>query len=388
VDAGSRDEVEFSAGMAHFTEHMLFKGTRKRKPFHILSRIDAVGGELNAYTTKEKTSYYSSTLSQYLDRSIDLLFDLVADSIFPDKEIEKEKSVIAEEIEMYGDNAEESILEDFEQLLYPNHPLGAPILGSKSSIQAIDRTELLKYFKQYYAPNRIAIGIVGQFDMDKTLKLIAKQQDIFTSSNSAPYSSEVPQRLAPNHQPVFRLSYQKSYQQAHLIIGGYAYPLLHEHYFCFLLLNYYLGGPSMNSRLSLHIREKYGLAYNLYSFYNPYLDTGIWGIYMGCDESNLNRSINLLEKDLKALYEEGLTTHRLANIKRQFIGHIVMSNEGLSAQMLSMAKDVLDFQRVIQLKEVVEHIEAISLDQFNTVISQTLDPQLLYSLTYLPEKES
>ncbi len=383
LDIGSRDEQLTEHGMTHFIEHMLFKGTQKRKSFHILNRIDSIGGELNAYTQKDKICLYTTTTREYLSRSLELLQDIVFHATFPEKEIEKEKLVIHEEIDMVKDNPEEAIFETFDELYYQDHPLAHPILGNNESIDRFTSEQLKNfYFNTHLSGNRIAVSIVG----DCAPGLIEKYFRLLFETKQPTGRQHL--RRQPSGQVRFEHTHVTKGQQAHLIIGGAAAAMQEEAYFAFVLLNNYIGGPFMNSLLSLNIREKYGLAYNLYSFYNPLLDSGIWGVYAGCDKANLTRMHKLISRELKQLCDNPFSPALVARIKKQFLGSLTISWENTGGQMMAQARDILDFEEVISFDEIKARYQSVSAAMLQQTANQYFHPDKLSVLIYEPQNGS
>lgn len=379
INAGTRDESADKNGLAHFFEHLIFKGTHKRKAWHILNYVDRVGGEINAFTTREKTCYHVTITKNYLARAIDLLSDITFRSVFPAKEIEKEKIVVADEMDMYKDNPEESIFDDFEELVFPNHGLGKPILGTRESIQQFCAQDLIQFQKDHYTQNNIVFSIAGQVSTKKVVQLLEK------NISMVQMEKESQERIAfQDYKPQYQ-HIKKNITQNHIITGGRAFPLRQHLFLPFLLLNHYLGGDSMNARLNMIIREKYGLSYSISSFYNAYSDDGIWGIYAGCEPGNRKKLMLLIEKELKRICEFGISPPLLERIKKQYIGNMLIGLESLYVQMLVNAKNVLDFGKPDQLKDLIQMIQAITADQMLEAAIYCFNPEQMTTLIYEPE---
>ncbi|MEM6262851.1 MAG: pitrilysin family protein [Bacteroidota bacterium] len=378
INAGGRDDTEQHMGLAHFIEHMVFKGTHKRKTYHILNYLESVGGELNAYTGKEKTCFYASLPATYLERGMELLTDITFHSIFPEKEIGKEQQVVAEEIDMYRGVPDEAIFEDFDQQVFPGHGLGFPILGSKTSIQQFKRPQLQQYLQQHYTQGQVIFTIIGNVNPTKVERLVEKYlaPQVLPESNLS--------RFSP---PTFSATQKEASTpggQAHEIIGGRAPALRTPHYLPFLLLNNLLGGPSMNSRLNLNIRERHGLTYNIHSFQTSYLDDGIWGVYYACDERNLKRIRRMVEKELLSLCNRPLGSLRLHQVKKQLIGQFTMSHENLLGQAIALAKDLLDFDEIHNFEQQVAGIEAVTAAEIMEAANIFCHPHNQSRCTYSP----
>ncbi|MDX5444072.1 MAG: insulinase family protein, partial [Hymenobacteraceae bacterium] len=300
LDIGSRDEQPDQQGLAHFWEHMAFKGTQKRKSFHILNRLESVGGELNAFTTKEKLCFYSSVLDAHFEKSFDLLTDITFNSTFPSKEIEKERGVILEEMAMYLDTPEEAIVDEFDAVVFKNHPLGNNILGTRESVSSFTKQDFIQFIDQNLETDRIVFSSVSNLPFKKVVKLAEK------------YLSDIPTIKRERHREPFTL-YQpekvvveKPISQAHCVIGCPAYSLNDDRRIPFFMLVNLLGGPGMNSRLNLAVREKHGLVYTIDANYGNYTDTGMFGIYFGTEKQQLKRTTSLVLKELKKLREKPL----------------------------------------------------------------------------------
>jgi predicted Zn-dependent peptidase len=382
VDVGGRDETPEQCGMAHFIEHMVFKGTRKRKAFHILSHIDSVGGELNAFTTKEKTTVHATVTKEHVGRAFDLLGDIALHSNFPAAEIEKEKTVIAEEIDMYRDDPEEAVFEDFDALVYPAHPLGRPIVGYKDTLRNFSQQKLKTYVGAGWQPRNMIFSVVGNVTEAEVTRLAQKY---FGQAAMRARGHKLARRTTPRASaPILRVV-ERPIHQSHVIIGGPAPALRAEGYFAFMLLQNHLGGPGMNSRLNLNIRERYGLTYNIQSFVQPYTDGGIWGVYAAMEPALRSRVIKLAEKELRYFCTTLVGTAALAKMKKQAIGQIVIANESLFAQMISQAKDTLDFGRPILIDEIIRSLEAVTPQQIREVANRYMHPKNLHRLTYVPK---
>lgn len=376
IEAGSRDDLSEQLGMAHFVEHMIFKGTSRRKTFHIVNYLESVGGEIDAYTTKEKTYLHASLVSEYFDRAVELLTDITFHSIFPKKEIVKEKQVIAEEIDMYRGIPDEAIEEDFDLMMFPEHGLGHPILGTKESIQTFTQQQLLDHIRRSFTSDRIVFGVIGNVTRREVEKVAAK----YLSPLSLPVGQV--QRIKPIGKQLASRSVRVEQEQAHILLGGRACSIRDDRHFSFLVLNNLLGGPAMNSRLTLNIREKYGLAYNIQSFYRPYTDAGMWAIYYACESGNVERIRRLVHKELKDLRERPLGKVRLNQVKRQLIGQLTLGNEHLMQQILGMANDMLTFGRIRGFQEFVDDIESLTAKDLQEAADEMFFQRELTSITY------
>lgn len=381
IDAGSRDEGPDEAGIAHFIEHMVFKGTERRKTFHILNYLESVGGDVNAYTTKEKTCLYATVTPEYLDRATELLTDITFFSTFPDKEIVKERQVISEEIDMYNDNPEEAILEDFELLCFPNHALGRPIAGTRESVAGIGKAQMLDFIQRTYTAGRVIFSVVGK----ATPKQVEKVAMKYLAGLTLPTGTT--RTEAPPLYVKGQLQKDCPGTQAHKVIGGDACSFRDDRYVPVSVLSNYIGGPANNSLLNMDIRERHGLTYNIYSFFNPYTDSGLWGVYFGCEPNNVDRISKLVDKELKKLRQNRLGTTRLHQIKRQMIGQLTVGGEGLMSRMLVQAKNQLDFGRDFELEELAAQVEAITESDFLDAANFLFDPKGWSEIVFLPEED-
>jgi predicted Zn-dependent peptidase len=376
IEAGSRNESAHEQGIAHFLEHLLFKGTAKRKAFHILNRMDSVGAELNAYTTKEETVIYASFLNEHFERAAEIISDIAFNSIFPVKEIEKEKEVVLDEILSYQDNPAELIFDDFEELLYPNHPLGRNILGTESTVSGFSQKHLIDFVNRQYHTDRMVVSLVGEIKGKKVDRVLDKY---FGSRRSS--QSEVTVK-PPGKANVQRKELEADTFQAHLIIGSDSYDIHHPLRIPMILLNNLLGGPVMNSRLSMNIREKYGIAYNLESSYSAYSDCGIFTTYLGTDKKWLSKSEELILKELKKLRENKLTTTGLHRAKQQLKGQYALAKESGAGMMQSIGKSLLVRNAVEDSETILRRIENISAEEILEAANYSFDPKRLSTLIY------
>ncbi len=376
INTGSGNEAEEQHGMAHFIEHMLFKGTKKRKAFHILSRLDDAGGELNAYTTKEETAVHASFLREDYMKAVDIICDIVFNSIFPGKEIEKEKDVIIEEINSYRDNPAELIFDEFEELLFPENPIGRNILGTPGTVKSFTQKSLRFFFDTNYYTDQMVFCSVGDISEEKIIRLFEK------------HFSEIPPKRAGagRKEIISNVSFftEKSMDtwQTHCIMGNAAYNIRDDRRAAMFLLSNVLGGQGLNSRLNMSLRERNGFAYNVESAYNPYLDTGVFTIYFGTDSQNLNRSISLTDRELKRLRNEKLGSMQLSKAKNQLRGYLARGHENHESMMLAMGKSMLVFGRVPDLEEDYRLIDSVSASDLLSIANEIFDPASLSTLIY------
>jgi predicted Zn-dependent peptidase len=376
IETGSRDEGADEHGMVHFIEHMLFKGTKKRKAYHILSRLDDAGGELNAYTTKEETAIHASVLKDDFGKAVDLISDIVYNSIFPEKEIAKEKDVVNEEINSYLDNPAELIFDDFEELVFSNQPLGRNILGSPESVKSFTRKKLFDFVTRNYNTSRTVFCSVGNIPDKQVLHLFNK------------YFGPVAMKSRPKnkvktglYKPVTVTKVKDTWQN-HCIIGNVAYNIKDKRRMGMFLLNNILGGQGLNSRLNLSLREKNGLAYNVESNFSPYRDTGIFSIYFGTDGQSLDKSISITMSELNKLRKSVLGSVQLSRAKNQIKGYLARSYEHHESLMLSLGKSLLVFNRIDTLEDICRKADDITSRELLEIANEVLDPSKLSILIY------
>lgn len=379
VNAGSRDEGLEKPGLAHFIEHLLFKRTARRNTSQILNRLEVIGADLNAYTTKEYTCIHASFLTPYLERSLDLFEDIMFHSVFPEDEMDKEKGVVLDEIASYQDQPEEAIQDDFEELLFCGHPMGSNILGTPESVGSFTRQDLLDFTKVNYLTREIVIGIYGNYTVKQVLRTAEK---IF--GRLEPNDPARVRERPVSYSPAFREA-EKSISQTHCVIGNRAYDCHHPNKVALLLLNNLLGGNGMSSRLNLQVREKYGIAYTIESNYTPFTDTGIFTIYYGTDTEKNDRAMKIIHRELKKLRESRLGAVQLHQAKQKFNGQIALGEENRLNLVISLCKSLLDYNRADTLEEVIAKVNAVSADQLLEVANEILEPTKLTTLLFKAE---
>ena len=376
IRAGSRFEGEKEEGLAHFLEHCIFKGTKKRRAFHVLSRLDSVGGELNAYTTKEEICVYSSFTIEHLKRASDLLADIVFNSTFPEKEIEKEKEVVLDEINSYLDSPSDKIFDDFESYMFPNNPLGNNILGTVESVQSFQREDLERYVKRFFFPANMVVSFVGNLKPEAILKKLNKDFGQYT------HHEELIDPIAPEFlQPFDRTEAEANYQ-SHIMIGGRAPGYNHPNRRVFTLLVNILGGPALNSRLGLSIREKYGYTYSIEASYTPFEEVGYWSVYAGTDPKYQKKTIRLIKKEIQRFIDEPLTDSQLKMAKEQMKGHFALGMDSNVGVMLNFGKSLLVFNEIDTLAEIYEAIEGITPQEIQGIAKEFLNESQLSSLVF------
>ena len=376
VNAGTRDEAPDQYGMAHFVEHMLFKGTDKRRAYHIINRMENVGGELNAFTNKEETVVYSVFLEQHFSRAIELLSDITFHSNFPQSEIEKEVEVIIDEIHSYEDSPSELIFDEFENLVFDQSQIGHNILGSAELLQNFDGQMAKGFVNKFYNPSNMVFFSLGRTDFKKIVYYAEK------------YLSAIPdiksdiQRIKPVDISSVNKREDKDTSQAHALIGGRSYSLCDPNRRVLNLLNNLLGGPGMNSRLNISLREKRGYVYNVDSSITSYTDTGITSIYFGCDKKNVDKCISLVHKELNRLRKEKLTSSQLSTAKKQLIGQIGVMGDNHENLALALGKNFLHHNHFNTLAETAQKIEAVTAEQILAVSNEIFDERSLFTLIY------
>ena len=363
VLAGSRYEQSTEEGLAHFLEHCIFKGTSKRRSLHILSRLDSVGGELNAYTTKEEICVYASFTKEHTARASELLADIVINSNFPEKEIKKEKEIVLDEINSYLDSPSDKIFDDFENYLFKNHPLGANILGTKESVSGFTREDLMRYIKRFFFAENIVISYVGDISILRLTKILERHFSTLKHS-----SIQVKPIEFSDYQP-FKIRSQEANFQAHAIIGGLAPGYNNEHRRGMTLLTNVLGGPALNSRLILSIREKYGYTYNIEASYAPYADIGYWSIYFGTDQKYLEKTLKQVYKEIRLMCAEALNEKQLHQAKVQLKGQLALSLDSNSGIMLGLGKSLLLFNQIDSIQEIYAGIDKLTVAELREIAS-------------------
>ncbi len=377
VNAGTRDETPAENGLAHLTEHMLFKGTTKRAAYHINNRLENVGGELNAFTTKEETVVHATVLKSDIEKAVELIADMAFHSTFPEKELVKEKEVILDEINSYKDNPTEQIFDDFEKFLFSESPIGQPTLGTPESLENIGQRQLVAFTQKYYRCPQMVFSSVGKITPKRIETFIEKHFGGFNHSNADDYTRVQP----PIYKP-FQKEEEKNTFQANCIIGNRAYPLSDARRIGLAVLINYLGGPASNSRLNTLLREKNGLVYTIDATYTPYSDTGAMTIYFGCDKENVSRCVALVQKELRTVSQQSFSAVQLHRIKKQLLGQLAIASENGESQMLSQGKSVMAFNKVETLEQMRAKIDAITASDLLAIANEIFAPDCLSMLIY------
>ncbi len=376
VDAGTRDEAENEQGMVHFVEHLIFKGTRKRKAWHILNRMENVGGDLNAYTNKEETVIYSAFLTEHFGRALELLADIVFHSTFPQNEIEKETEVIIDEIQSYEDTPSELIFDDFEDMIFRNHPLGRNILGRPDLLKKFRSEDAMAFTSRFYQPSNMVFFVLGDFNFQKIVRQVEKllvDLPLVTVEN---------QRTIPPLYVPEQLVVHKETHQAHVMIGSRGYNAYDDKRTALYLLNNILGGPGMNSRLNVSLRERRGLVYTVESNLTSYTDTGAFCIYFGTDPEDVDTCLKLTYKELKRMRDVKMTSSQLMAAKKQLIGQIGVASDNNENNALGMAKTFLHYNKYESSESVFRRIEALTAEGLLEVANEMFAEEYLSTLIY------
>ncbi len=377
INAGTRDESEAEHGVAHFIEHLLFKGTNKRRSFHILSRLEDVGGELNAYTTKEDTCIHASFLKDYYSRTIELFSDIIFHSTFPEKALVSERDVIIDEINSYRDNPSEFIFDEWDEHFFKKHPLGLNILGNIRQLKKIKRENLINFMDREYHTNEMVLASVGDMSFTKLVALFERYfKDIpcnLRNTNRFPFS---------NYNP-FTLAKKKSTFQVHSMIGSLGYDMKDPRRMGLHLLSNIIGGNGMSSRLNLALRERNGYCYNIESSFTPFTDTGLFTIYFSTEKSYYQKCLDIINKEFDILRIKPLGSFQLKKAKQQMIGQLAISYESNENQMLSIGKSLLVYDRVDTLAEIYSKIESVTATELMEIANEVLGKERLSLLTYM-----
>lgn len=379
IGVGSRHETGAEEGVAHFIEHSIFKGTEHRRSYHIRNRIDGVGGELDAFTSKEETCVYASVLSEHLERSLELFADILFHSTFPANEIEKEKDVVIEEINLYRDTPSDSIYDDFEERFFGTHPLAHNILGTKKNVKRFTPDFLHTFMHRHYTPDRMVVSVVGNVQFPHLIHLCEKY---FIPEGSRPMPGHAELPLSRPQPTPFNTTVSRHTHQVHMLVGGEAPTLFDSRKTAFTLLNNILGGPAMNSRLNVALREKQGFCYTVESQYVPFTDAGVFYIYAGVDSDAAEHSTDLIHAELRHLRDTVLTPQQLHAAQRQLIGQMAINNELALNEMQSIGKAHLYFDRVDTLEEINRDILSVTAKDVQELAEMYLSEERLSHLYY------
>lgn len=378
LNIGSRDETKEQEGLAHFWEHMAFKGTKKRKTFHILNRLESLGGELNAYTTKEKICFYASVLKDHYSKAAELLFDITFNSTFPTKEIEKERQVILEEMAMYRDSPDDSIQDELDALVFENHALGRNILGNEETVGRFTQQDFFDFIASRLDTSQIVFSVVGNISFSKAVRAIEGMLTEIPTKRTLYIRSGFKDYQAKTEKV------KRDITQSLCGMGRPAYSLHDPKRYKLFLLNNILGGPSMNSRLNMALREKHGLVYSIESSYQPFSDIGFFGIFFGTEEKTLEKAKKIVRKELNRLREKKLGTLQLHMAKEQAMGQMAMAEENYAALMLVFGKSLIDHGKIDPLERIFEQIRQTTAEELQEIANEIFDPAQITYLTYLP----
>ena len=381
VNAGSRDETAGESGISHFLEHLVFKGTSRRRGYQINQRMESVGGYLNAFTTKEHTCFYARGLDDHLARALDTILDLVTSPTIPAKDVEKEKDVVVEEIKMYEDNPDDHVFDFYEAAVYPGHALGRPILGTEESVQSFSPDQVRGYLQRHYAPDQVVVAVAGHADHQKVVREVQRLLAGFDRPGFQPVR-EAPTAYEPSERVISR-----PIQQAHIVIGAPAWGALDPRRTTLALLNTVLGA-GMSSRLNQNIREKYGYCYSVYSFVNQQADSGDAGVYIGVDATKVDRARKLVIRELGKLAETPLTPTALTRGKQQLKGSVMLGLESMSHRMQRLGRAELTFGRHYSLDEVIEEIDAVTAEDVRAAAETIFDPGRLSTVAFVPDSKN
>ena len=382
VGAGTRHEQANENGMAHYIEHCVFKGTEHYTARQIINHIEGIGGEINAYTTKEETTFYAATLSNHFRTTLHLLADMVMRPTFNKKETDKEVTVILDEIESYNDSPSELIYDDFENMVYEGSSLAMPILGTKKTLRRISKSPdiALNWMQQHYRPERMVLFVQGNVTTKQVISAAERELgEVPHISSLSSHSSLSSQSSMPS---ATTRTYKRHTHQTHIMLGSHAYPIGHEKQLTMYLLNNILGGGSMSSRLYLSLREKHGLVYNIDSQAVPLSDTGYWNIYLACEPQHKDQCLELCHKELKQLRDTRLTSAQLQRALRQLEGQMAISAENQENNALAMAKQMLYHHHAPAWQEVFAKVKEISAEQLQDVANEVFAPEKIYTLLY------
>ena len=374
--AGSRFEKENQTGLAHFLEHCVFKGTKKRSGIQTISRLDEVGGELNAYTAKEELCLHASFPKQHLARAIELLSDISVNPTFSKREVQKEKEIVIDEINSYLDSPSDKIFDDFEEEFFKGHALGNNILGKREDLKKLSQKDLHEFVQSYFSKENLVVSFVGDIPIESLERYLNKYMENMPNKGVAikinPFSGYEP----------FNIVRKESNYQAHLILGGMAPNYFDEKRTAMAMLMNMLGGPAMNATLNISLRERHVLAYSIEAAYVPYADVGFWQIYVGCESKNINKSIKLIHKELTSLQNKQISEAKLKRLKQQFKGQLALSMDVNSGMMHSLGKSLLAFGQIDTLEDIHKSIDAILAEDIQALAQNCMKISEISSLIF------
>lgn len=376
IAAGTRNELRGEEGLAHFCEHCTFKGTERRNAMDVINELESVGGELNAYTTKEGTVFYAAILKEHIRRAVDLLTDIVFYSVYPQEELDKEKEVVCDEIESFNDSPAELIYDEFDTLVFKGHPLGHNILGNTDLVRSYTTQDVLRFTKKYYRPDNAIFFAYGDIDFEELILMIEQLLPSCTIRHEdSPRLEIVP------YQPHTVIRHKKTHQ-AHVMIGNRAYPIHDKRRMALYLLNNILGGPGLNARLNLSMRECHGLVYTVESTMVCYADTGMWNIYFGCDPDDIDQCLLLIRKELDKVIKEKLSDKELTAAKQQIKGQIALACDHRENFALDFGKSFLHYGWEKDINTLYRHIDEIQAEEIQAVAQDIFPKEKLTTLIY------
>ncbi len=379
LDIGSRDESAAIQGIAHFWEHMAFKGTPTRNAFHILNRLESVGGELNAFTDKEKIMFYASVRTEHFMRAADLLTDIAFHASFPENHIHRERKVILEEMSMYYDDPDGALQDEFDALIFGGHSMGMNILGTEKSISRFHHKHFVSFVKKNLDTRRVIFSVVGDLTSDQVMRM-ANQLLVPIPKKHVARNREKIKGCKPR-----QLSIRRPVKQARCAIGGPAYSIKDDRRVLLYFLNNILGGPGMNSRLNMSLREKHGYVYSVGSQYVPFSDTGLFVVSFGTDPSQMKKAMTLVHTEMEKLYVQPMSSRQLTVSREQFLGQLAMAEENHIGFMMMMARNILDTGEVTSFDLLTERIREVGAVELQKIASEIFNPRHLSSLILEPE---
>lgn len=393
IDAGARDERDDEHGIAHFCEHLLFKGTHRRKAWHIINRMDSVGGDLNAYTNKEETVVYSAFVKQHFARAVELIADIVFNSTFPQREIDKEVEVIAEEIESYNDSPAELIFDHFENMIYQDHPLGHDILGNADRVRRFTTEDALSFTRRYYRPENMVFFVFGHLPFNRVVSTVEKycgglpRWDVDgllkdTDTHGTVFRADKWRLPLPAYQPI-RKTEKRATHQAHVMMGARSYPASDERRVAIYFLNNIIAGPSMNTMLNIALREHNGLVYTVESSLTNYTDTGTFGLYFGCDGKDVERCMDIIRREFDKLIKTPLTGRQMQAALKQMRGQILVACDNFESYALDMAKSYLHYNNFEGIDDTLAQLSALTPELIQQTAKEMLSEDNLSALVYL-----
>lgn len=379
VCAGTRDERNGEEGIAHFCEHVTFKGTEHRTAMQVLNRLESVGGELNAFTNKEDTVYYSAILKEHFPRAVDLLTDIVFFSTYPQHEINKEVEVICDEIESYNDSPAELIYDDFESAVFAGHPLGHNILGSEEMLKGYTTEDALRFTRRYYRPENTVFFVSGDVDFKRVVALVKKATASFPEAQ--PLIDVTPTAVLPDYEPQ-TIRHDRGTHQAHVMVGNRAYNVHDKRRMPLYLLNNILGGPGMNARLNISLRERNALVYTVESSMVCYSDTGLWTTYFGCDPKDVDKCLRFVRRELDKVMQRPLSANQLRMAKHQIKGQIGVACDNRESFALDFGKTFLHYGWKKNVESLMEDIDRITAEEIQQVAQEIFAEDRLTTLIY------